>query len=190
MLISFDLETTGLKCLKHGTIQLGGLLFDPKAKVGEYLKGVELNLDFEDLVWSKFCLNLHKDWIQTNLNNKFIIPQAEAATAFIEHGFDLKEKVGVCGKNPTFDMNFFSQLPGASPLIDKYLDFRLMDPAHYYRHQSDAMQPGLAKCKQRAMEEGCTAWTDSTVAHTSLADAYDVMCLIQWAYETRKVPAC
>jgi hypothetical protein len=177
-MLALDLETTGLDPKIHGTIQLGGVTFNSGHPVGKFEREVELNLNFENLVWTKFCLNLHKAWIETNLNAT-LIPQNEALALFFRQlDLDKGEPLVIAGKNPQFDYSFIRMLPDP----EGYLSTRriyLVDPAMNYSTPFDKAPPSLKVCKQRAAEQGCS-FASTETAHTALADAIDVMRLIQW----------
>lgn len=186
-MLSLDIETTGLDPKVHGTIQLGGIMFDAKAAVGTSIRQFELDIEFDNLVWSSYCLKLHKDWITKNLERTDLMSRGAALSHFLAQ-FPITEKTVLVGKNVHFDYAFINEMPNQfTKPLDEIFDHRFVNPAHWYTHSSDNKPPGLSTCKRRAMDEGCKAWDSDTVAHTALADAYDVMILTQWAYKEGKV---
>lgn len=192
LMLSLDIETTGLDPLKHGTIQLGGMIFDTSGRV---MKDVELMINFENYVWTNFCLKLHYDLIKPYLfDGKEFDCTPENALGIFKAAFEqfwpASQKLIVCGKNPSFDVGFVSNLPDGKRFVRENFDHRLIDPAHWYMRSSDTKPPALQACKGRAIEEGCKAWESDAVKHTALADAYDVAHLVMWAYAEGKVPKC
>lgn len=191
-MLSLDVETTGLDPAIHGIIQLGGVLFESTAPVGQSLKMVEIDLQFDGLVWDSFCLNLHKDWIAKNST-----PEAKANLFLRERALDWflvnvdcggDDQLVITGKNPWFDIGFCRALPNT--LFSRQRRIYLCDPANWFVHSSDAKMPSLPRCKERAMSEGCGVFQTADVKHTALADAWDAMILVQWAFNTGKVPKC
>ena len=192
LMLSLDIETTGLDPLKHGTVQLGGIMFLTE---GRLLKEVELMVNFENYVWTNFCLKLHYNLIKPYLfdGKEFDCTPENALDIFKGHfhGFwPANQKISVTGKNPSFDVGFLKMLPGGDRWVRDNFDHRLVDPTHWYMRSSDPKPPGLSGCKGRAIEEGCKAWETVDVAHTALADTYDVAQLVMWAYSEGKVPKC
>ena len=155
-MLSLDVETTGLDPNVHGIIQLGGVLFESTAPVGQSLKMLEIDLHYDGLVWDSYCLALHRNWL---LKNSSI--EAKANLFVRERALDWfivnlncggEDQLVITGKNPWFDIGFCRALPNT--LFSRQRRIYLCDPANWYVRRSDDKMPSLARCKQRAIDEG------------------------------------
>lgn len=206
---SIDLETTGLDPAKHGVIEVGAIMFDlfdrniPQKKFIRYISP-------EDMVWSQFCLKLHAAWLdnvnyriqhgqfaeipynsdimeatkwQPKICKNFAEMQLDFQQwLFVECGFappseDGKwtDKIIPAGKNfSSFDRPFL--LNNGFPV--RMFHHRAIDPGPLYIRQSDTVPPEFKVCKER-----CPSFTDTTVAHTALEDAADVITLLHYYFD-------
>ncbi len=84
--------------------------------------------------------------------------------------------ISVAGKNfGSFDMQFLIKQPDWTNHIQ--ISHRLLDPAMlFWDPIKDKRTPSMEECKIRA------GFVETTVAHTTLADAWDVIQLLRTKY--------
>ncbi len=192
--LSVDIETTGLNPAKHGVIQVGAVyadLFDLTHPIYTF----ETYINPNDMVWDNYCLKLHEHWLSKVLYRLDNGGRQLKGQPDIENSLDdamnaldmwlslyvpingktkLLEKSVPAGKNfGSFDLQFLKNSMYCPQFIH-----RTLDPAMYYIREGDAKPPDLALCKKRAIDMGCHLGLD--VAHTALADALDVVTLLQF----------
>lgn len=195
MFLAIDIETTGLDERKHSITEFAAVLTN--------LAGTEPPKTFyryvnpEDMVWSQYCLNLHRNWLIDVLaarklghfecHGVSIVPHVgELISDFVKwlltdcswpapDASGKWKSIVPAGKNFfSFDYRFLEA--AGFPRVFKR---RALDPAILYTMPGiDAEPPDLLTCKKRAIEEGCV-FTNPHVAHNALEDAQDVVALLQ-----------
>jgi DNA polymerase III epsilon subunit-like protein len=186
-MLSLDVETTGLNPKVHGIIQIGAVLFDSHAPVGTVEKSIEMNLMFDNLVWSTFCLNMHKDWIaRWHLDAAGLYRRDQAISWMFQYLSVGQRHLTIAAKNPNFDVLFLQALPDPKMCLSDRIIYT-HDPYHYYVLPEDKYPPSLKNCKTRAIDRGCTAFESIETAHTGLADAIDIVILTQFAASRGKL---
>lgn len=195
--LAVDIETTGLDDRKHSIVEF--------AAVFTNLAGTEPPRTFyryvnpENMVWSQYCLNLHRDWLTRVLearkqgkwecdNVKIMTGTAELIIdftkwLFTECSWPVPDNSGKwksiipAGKNfYSFDHRFL-EAAGFPRMFKR----RALDPAIGYITGSDAEPPDLLTCKKRATALGAV-FKNPHVAHNALEDAEDVVTLLQHWY--------
>ena len=102
------------------------------------------------------------------LCKQFNLPRKEDHTFFSP-----SIKINVAGKNPgTFDVPFIEALPEWKGIVEFHR--RVLDPASHYVWDRDEHIPDLQECLRRA-------GIDTTVSHTAVDDAIDIVKLVRCA---------
>lgn len=181
---SIDIETTGLDPKLHSITEIAIVLGDSDSRVIH--DELYLWVYPENMIWSAYCLNLHKDWLTRCMfawdewKRKAIqpiVPIIEPVNVkqYVEDWLktrEVKRNYIPAGKNfGSFDRQFLKQNG-----IDSF-KHRQLDPAAYYHRKGDLVPPELALCKQRAKEQGAPNIFDDKVAHNAIEDARDVFWL-------------
>jgi hypothetical protein len=181
--VAVDIETTGLEPGKHGIVEFGAVFADLAGTFEP--KTLHLQVHPEDMVWSSYCLNLHRDLITEILAAKPEDHEPRVLPNPLLIGMHLRawlisvcehtkpngdfEKVTGAGKNfGSFDLQFLLKSGGCNGIFRH----RNLDPTPYYLKPEDTVPPELKLCKERAGLE-------PRVAHRALADAWDVVDLLQ-----------
>lgn len=179
--ISLDLETSGLDKKKHTILEGSAVAFD-FAKPQKLSECPKINKMIK-VCHPKFesgALELHertgflKMWLEEKSKIE-ICDFANILSKFSLSFFGL-EKIIFAGKNvAAFDLPFLKFHAG------EYLSFqyhhRSVDPTMLYCDPiRDTVPPSLAECKRRA------GLPDTTVAHFSLSDAYDILKVLLAKY--------
>lgn len=194
IIVAIDIETTGLKPRVHGITEFAAVLFD--TETNEPARAFYKWLDPEDYVWSRFCLNLHKFWIdrvcnridkrqlEATLDEPEIVANVDDLGAMFKKWLSnngLQAPLGkrlsitATGKNfGAFDLQFL--LAKGFPDIFRH---RVFEWVNYFHKKTDEVPPDLKTCKERAVAGGYT-WLRTEVAHNALDDALDVMRLIRY----------
>lgn len=188
--ISIDIETLGLDPLNHSTIQFGAVLEDtenvlPLADLPRF----ECLVSHHNYVGTPYAMAMHHELFvelaKGDKSTKLIVSHFRLAEQFHDwlksHGFLEKGngtiQINVAGKNfATFDKLFLEQLPNWHKNI--VITQRILDPAIlYWDAFTDDKLPNLEECKKRA------GLSTTTVAHTAVEDALDVIELLRLKYK-------
>lgn len=180
-----DIETSGLDPNLHGVIEFGAVYADLTGdiKPKEFQGWIIPN----NFTWDAYCLMLHAKLIaeiddRVKSKDPLVYKSlADVAIAFkhwlhTECGVLKKddyakglERVTGAGKNfGSFDLQFLIKEPGFQDVFKH----RSLDPTIYYLKPEDQFPPDLKECKLRAGFTG-------EVAHRGLADAWDIVDLLQ-----------
>lgn len=188
--LSIDTETCGLNPDEHTLLQFGAIIEDTEKKLPyDQIPKFEVILESPIYHGTPFALSMHHE-----IFNQLALPP-EKRTATVCPIEDLGEvfamwlvmnglakdinkpiTISVAGKNfGTFDMQFLLRNPNWAKYIQ--VSHRLLDPAMlFWDPIKDKRTPGMEECKIRA------GFTNTTVAHTTLADAWDVIELLRTKY--------
>lgn len=201
----FDTETTGLDPRKHSIVEIAAYSFDlmrPEEPTHLFHRYVYP----ENMVWTAYCLNLHKDLLvqligktipydhECTIFTDFDCPKAVPADklfrelqtwhtrlGYLDRNNKVASMIGA-GKNfATFDLPFIQNLPGYTNVFKH----RSLDPAMAYLEPQDEVPPELKECKKRAVALG-GVFDKMEVAHTAVEDVMDVVELLKIAYLKRK----
>lgn len=187
--ISIDIETLGLDPLSHSTIQFGAVIEDTNNPLPlESLPRFECLISHQEYKGTPFAMSMHHELFvelaKGAKSTKTIIASYNVAEEFAiwlqREGLESEGgliKINVAGKNfATFDKLFLEQLPNWKKNIR--ITQRIMDPAIlYWDPKTDETLPNLEECKKRA------GMSVTTVAHTAVEDALDVIELIRLKYK-------
>ena len=189
--ISIDTETCGLNPDEHTLLQFGAIIEDTEKKLPyDEIPKFEVLLESPVYCGTPFALSMHGELFKQlalpeDKRTAQVIPSYELGERFamwlVQNGVakDLSKPItiSVAGKNfGTFDMQFLlSQGSDWTNYIQ--ISHRLLDPAMlFWDPIKDKRTPGMEECKIRA------GFTETTVAHTTLADAWDVIQLLRTKY--------
>lgn len=173
MIVSIDLETTGVDPMEHQILEIGAV-----AENGETFNCV---VTHPTIRGDAFALQMNVDLLRilsgvTKCDVPCFNPDA-AGARFVVWLQQFNQKIVPAGKNfAGFDRQFLKQL---DPRIDTYFHFRVIDVGNLYWspiHDGDTL-PSLATCKLRA-------GLGSDVIHRALQDARDVLDLVIHYRET------
>lgn len=195
--VAVDLETTGLNPNVHGVIEFGAVFADLEGRVKpqEFQRWIVP----QNFVWDSYCLMLHakliaeidgrvkekdplvclnlqdvaiqfKEWLYKECE----VPLKEKVTEISPYDKGLRlEKVTGAGKNfGSFDLQFLLK----EHCFRNIFRHRSIDPTAFYIKPDDAVPPELKECKKRAGFE-------AIVVHRGLADAWDVVDLLQAKFQ-------
>lgn len=136
---------------------------------GDYIFPSSKEAGLKENGWTHYCLpemfeELLYKWLCLHIGGQYI-------SHHVQHGISSPIKINVAGKNPgSFDIPFIEALPEWRGLVD--LRRRVLDPASHFVQESDEHIPDLQTCLDRA---GIV----STVSHTAVDDAIDVVKLVR-----------
>lgn len=198
---SIDIETSSLIPEEGVILQLGAILEDTDKPLSfEESKKFEVIIKHPVYLGQPFPINMHagiwkilaehhtlKDAKQMHFeSDNNIVDVLDVSEKF---SYWLHETTGQLGKKATF--NFAGKNLGLFdiPWCEKKLPFwkenirvssRLLDPAIlYWNPIKDKRLPSMEECKKRA------CFTTTTIAHTTLADAWDVIQLLRVKFPQR-----
>lgn len=189
--VSIDLETTSLDPLNGQIIQFGAIIEDTDKRLPyDECPKFEMLLEHSSYWGQAFPFQMHQELFRRlaavegkTLEEKElagVIPIKELGERFAlflsMNGIDPKTAINVAGKNfGTFDWAFLKQNMEFKKHIK--MSQRIIDPAIlYWDPITDKRLPNLEECKKRA------GLKVTTVAHTCLPDAWDVIELIRIKY--------
>ncbi len=190
---SIDLETTGLDPNVHGIVEFAAIMADTHHAFQPRVLHKYLRL--EGLVWSEYCLNLHRDLIPLILK---LTQEGSDKVVKHEHlwmhmhewlrqcnyveekgGSLLPKKVTPSGKNfASFDKGFLDRLG-----FGRGIRHRTADPVMLYFNpmaHGDTL-PSTEQCLELAASEGAKLPT-TKAAHTAVEDAWAVLDLLTFKY--------
>ncbi len=173
--VSIDIETTGLEPRIHGIVQIGACVFDMHSPQ-IFPETFTVDISPDGLVWTNYCLELHKDWIADMLKKERLPSQEEAVGQLIAWYRLMSAKYSPDGKGLTvvgknfgrFDWRFLNE----HGLADTVMPVRSADPSILFLNRDDSRLPDLPTCLKRA-------GLQKVVAHTALEDAIDVARCVQ-----------
>lgn len=188
--VSIDLETTGGNPWTHEIIEFAAIVYDtrqPTTRTDAPQFRVLMQPSFEQA--SPTALRMNEALVrelQAPTFDTVILSADELADRFTEfllqYGFVRHEhgriRVQAAGKNfDKFDRIFLERMPSFRRAISFYR--AALDPGLLYWNPARDKQwiPNMTACKKRA------GFTDTTVAHRALDDAWDVVRLIQYYVE-------
>ena len=189
--VSIDTETTSLTPSNGQIIQFGAIIEDTDKKLSyDEIPKFEVLLEHTNYIGEPFPLQMHQALFKrlADVQHKTpeekekagVIPAAELAERFAlflsMNGVDPSKAINVAGKNfGTFDWPFLMRLSQWKQTIK--MSQRILDPAIlFWDPAKDKRLPNLEECKTRM----CLPTT--TVAHTCLPDAWDVIELLRTKY--------
>ncbi len=189
--VSIDTETTALIPQNGQVIQFGAIIEDTEKKLPyDEIPKFEVLLEHTIYSGEPFPLQMHQALFKklADVQHKTyeekekagVIPAAELAERFALflslNGVDPTKAINVAGKNfGTFDWPFLMRLPNWKSTIK--MSQRILDPAIlFWDPIKDKRLPNLEECKTRM----CLPVT--SVAHTCLPDAWDVIELLRTKY--------
>lgn len=187
-LVAVDIETTGLDPNRHGIVEFGAVYFDLERSFEP--KTIHLQVYPENMVWSAYCLALHRELLNEIINrwgadDKFAPGKPRILESPVLIGLHFRDwLIAVCGQKDeqgnyrrttgagknfgSFDLQFLLKSGGCEGIFRH----RSLDPTTLYIDPIEDVPPELKLCKERA---GLVP----RVAHRALADAWDVVDLLQ-----------
>lgn len=191
--ISIDIETTSLDPKTGQIIEFAAIIDDLEKKLPfEECPKFEAILEYPIYKGEAFPLFMHSQMFKKIGDNSKktrqekeelgIIPAKELGERFLlflqMNGYKLTDTINVAGKNfGMFDMNFLRQHDcdfGRVFTDVVKISHRVIDPAIlFFDPKVDDRLPNLEECKKR------TGLTDTTISHTSLQDAWDVIQVVR-----------
>ncbi len=188
--ISIDTETGGLDPENHSLLQFGAIIEDTEKKLSfEDIPKFEVLIENDVIIGTPFALSMHKKILDelalpANKRTQKVISKSELADEFalwlcmngLAPNTNKPIVINVAGKNfGTFDLRALRKVPHWEELIQ--VSHRLLDPAMlFWDPIKDKRAPNMETCKERA------GIVDTAVAHTALADAWDVILLLRTKY--------
>lgn len=189
--ISLDIETLGLIPGEHSVIQIGAICEDTENILPfEECPKYDVLIKHPIYHGTPFAMSMHPKLLLELEPNGQIVPTRRVVSVndigedfkfWLLEGANYfpKKKFGpinIAGKNAgTFDIQHLNKIPNwKETIITKH---KILDPAIvFWEPLKDKDLPGLQKCKERA------GIIDTTVAHTALEDAWDVILLLRKLY--------
>ena len=174
LLLSIDLETTGLDPNTCQILEVGAVLFDPANPGFRWQFFESLVYDSCPIVGDPFALALNRDILQSIADKAVSITSYSIPgklSEFVRSHTD--EKVTICGKNfDAFDGRFLAKLPGWGMFT--CFERRTLDlGALFYDPATGVPSLGMIKTK---------CGLGNSIAHRALQDAQDVASCISWLY--------
>lgn len=191
--VSIDIETTSLHPETGQIIQFAAIIDNLENRLPfEECPKFEVVLEYPTYTGEPYPLFMHSAIFKKIGDNSKktkkekeelgIIPAEELGERFLlflqMNGYKLTDTINVAGKNfAMFDMNFLRH--HHCGFERKFTDLikishRIIDPAIlYFDPKVDERLPNLEECKKRAKI------TNTTIAHTALEDAWDVVEVIR-----------
>lgn len=179
--IAIDIETLGLDPSLHSVIEVGALIEDTEKKLSyEDIPKYNVLLKHDAYIAQTFPMVMHhellKEYDSKTPSMKIIyfdLFSKDFAYWLSSNGINISKPINIAGKNvASFDLPFLRNLPEFTETFK--IKQRILDPAILYFEPSIDKYglPNLEDCKKRA-------GLHATVAHTALADAWDVVELIR-----------
>ena len=174
LLLSIDLETTGLDPDTCQILEVGAVLFNPANPGFRWQFFESLVYDGGPIVGGPYALALNRDILQSIADGEATI-KADSIPGRL-CGFvrsHTTEKVTICGKNfDAFDGRFLAKLPEWG--IFTCFERRTLDlGALFYDPATGVPSLGMIKTK---------CGLGNSIAHRALQDAQDVASCISWLY--------
>lgn len=174
LLLSIDLETTGLDPDTCQILEVGAVLFDP-ANPGYRWRFFEtLVNNGGPIVGDAYALAMNHEILKSIADGAPSIPPHIIPTElekFVRSHTD--EKVVICGKNfDAFDARFLAKSPYWK--IKTFYERRTLDLGALFFDCNSGV-PSLSRIKEKC-------GLGNTVAHRALQDAQDVASCISWLY--------
>ncbi len=165
MIVSIDIETTGLCPDKHFVLEIAAVWYK-----GKVLNTVHCYVVHEEVIGNLYALNMNKEAIQRLIerDSRFTYLKPDEVKEFLDRNLP-KEQYTVAGANlANFDLRFLRKL-GWKPNCHH----RIMDVGNlYYDWVLDGDElPSVQTCLKRAGIPG-------NVKHNAVDDAKDVLRLI------------
>ncbi len=172
MIVSIDIETTGLNVEKHSVLEIAAVIDDPMLYV-DNCEVIHCYVVHEEVVGSLYALNMNKEAIQRIINKdndssfRFITPGG------VKDYFNSKlpkEKYTIAGANfANFDLWFLRKLGWEPNCYHRIIDVGNL----YWDWNLDGDKlPSMEVCLKRAGFKG-------GVKHNAIDDARDVLRLIR-----------
>ena len=174
LLLSIDLETTGLDPDTCQILEVGAVLFHPANHGFRWQFFESLVYDGGPIVGDPYALALNRDILQSIADGALTIPSDSIPgklCGFIRS--HTTEKVTIVGKNfDAFDGRFLAKLPEWGMLT--FYERRTLDLGALFYDPPTGV-PSLATIKTRY-------GLGNTIAHRALQDAQDVASCVCWLY--------
>jgi DNA polymerase III epsilon subunit-like protein len=190
IIVSLDIETTGLNPEYCQVLEIGAIIYDTtNPKSYEESPKFHTYIRHFPIVGEPYALNLNNRIISMmadkNKSDLFCSPEeaVDRLETFLRKYQDVKDDdqlwITLAGKNVlSFDLQFLKRLPNFEKKIN--VRHRALDPAIlYFDPEKDDSLPGTEICKQRAN-------LGNTVKHEALADAWDVIQLLELFFKKKK----
>lgn len=192
--ISIDIETTSLDPKTGQIIEFAAIIEDLEKKLPfEECPKFQAILEYPLYKGEAYPLHMHNEMFKKLGENQKksnkekeelgIIPAHELGERFLlflqMNGYKLTDTINVAGKNfGMFDMRFLREHNcdfGRVFTDIVKISHRILDPAIlFFDPKIDDRLPNLEECKKRA------GLTDTTIAHTALEDAWDVIQVMRY----------
>lgn len=182
--VSIDTETTGLDPETDQILEIGAIIENTKTKLPrEKCPTFHCYIKHDKIVGNLYALTLNynilKHILELSKDNRDekVLADWNVTSKFgiFLHDNGI-EKAVVAGKNfGTFDLHFLNKLPTFKKNIS--FNHRFLDPSSLFvDFNNDFTLPNLEQCKKRA------GFDKTSVSHTSLDDAWDVIELLRTKY--------
>ena len=194
--VSIDLETTGPDPWVHEILEFAAIIYDthrpvPRNEAPQFRVLVRPTFAHANATALRMNQSLVQELSAPAFDTVVLPPEAlpdRFAEFLLQHGFVRHERgnirVQAAGKNfDKFDRIFLERQRSFRQRISLYRV--ALDPGLLYWNPASDKQwiPNMVACKKRA------GFTDTTVAHRALDDAWDVVQLVQHYVDGRQLDA-
>lgn len=191
--VSIDIETTGLDRKSHDIIEFGAVLDDIKdQRPIEELPRFHcyfLPPNGDNFTGSPFALSMHpKTFLRIANREKpytYVHPNKFGfmfRKFLVKNGYSEEHDqvvINAAGKNfGAFDLPFLQEKTDLLKHVN--VRHRIIDPTSLYYRGGDDSLPGTSECKKRYNELSGES-LPTTVEHTAIEDAIDVVYLVRYA---------
>ncbi len=170
MIVSIDIETTGLDPNKHSVLEIAAVI--DRGEVGvDWCEVIHCYVIHEEVLGNLYALNMNKQAIQRIIkrDRKFIFLKPNQVAGWLTDQLPM-QKYTIAGANfANFDLRFLEKLGWEPNCFHRIMDVGNL----YWDYGLDGDKlPGMQRCLDRARIPG-------NVKHNAIDDCRDVIKLIR-----------